>query len=120
MTTLAQSPPATARRGAFPLAGPLVVAAGLMVLAALWFLSSVLSAMPQAGAVDVRPSLHELAMPPARASVPPRSGTTVPEASQVFAGRAAVVEEPAPTFLAASTLPHAGGLKLPRGGPAHY
>ena len=98
MTTLANSPPASARRGAFLLAGPLVVAAGLMVLAALWFLSSVLSAMPQAGAVEVRLSLPEPAMPLALASVPPGSGTTVPEASQVFANRAAVVEAPAPAF----------------------
>jgi hypothetical protein len=98
MSTLAKSPPATARRGAYLLAGPLVVAAGLMVLAALWFLFSVLSALPQAGAVELHLSLRERAMPPARASAAPRSGTTVPAASEVFAGRAAVVEAPTPTF----------------------
>ena len=98
MSILAQSPSATARRGALLLAGPLVVATGLMVLAALWFLSSVLSALPQTGAVEVSLSLRERAVPPARDSAPPRSGTTVPEASQVFAGHAAAVEAPMPSF----------------------
>lgn len=98
MTTLTQSPASTAPGGAFPLAGPIAVAVGLMVLAALWLLVSVLLAMPQAGAVDLRPSLRDQAMAPVQASALPRFGSSVPAADQVFAGRETAVEEPAPTF----------------------
>ena len=98
MTTLTQTQASAATRGAFPLAGPIAVAAGLAMLAALWFLASVLQAMAQAGAVDTRTTLQTLAIPSAQASVAPRGGTTVPDASQVFAGRETVLEGPAPTF----------------------
>ena len=98
MTTLTQTQASAATRGAFPLAGPIAVAAGLVVLAALWFLASALQAMPQAGAVDTRTTLHTSAIPSAQASRVPHGGTTVPDASQVFAGHETVLEEPAPTF----------------------
>ena len=41
MTTLTQTQASAATRGAFPLAGPIAVAAGLAMLAALWVLISV-------------------------------------------------------------------------------
>lgn len=42
MTTLTQTQASVAPRGAFPLAGPTAVAAGLVVLDALWYFASVL------------------------------------------------------------------------------
>ena len=96
--TLTQTQTWAAPRGAFSLAGPIAVAAGLVALAALWFLASALQAMPQAGAVDTRTTLHTPAIPSVQASRVPHGGTTVPDASQVFAGRETVLEEPAPTF----------------------
>lgn len=98
MTTLTQTQASAPPRHVFPLAGPTAALASMVVLAALCFLASVLSAMPQAGAVDTPTTLHTLAIPFAQASSVPHGGTTVPNASQVFAGRETGLEEPAPTF----------------------
>lgn len=98
MTTPVERQAFAATRRAFLWGAPIALAAGLAVLAAVWLLANVLSALPQAGAVGTHASLRVLAMPGTQPSGTPRAGTTVPEASEVFAGRETVVDEPAPTF----------------------
>ena len=88
--------PAAARR-AFPLASAVIVIAALAGLAGVLSLNGLLGSLPQASSADARPAPRAMAMPFAQATGVTRAGTTVPDASAVFAGDT-VVEEPAPTF----------------------
>ena len=89
--------PAAARR-AFPLASAVIGLAVLVGLAGVLSLNGLLEAMPQASSADARPAPVVVALPFAQATGVMRAGTTVPDASTVFAGREAVIEEPAATF----------------------
>ena len=87
-----------AARGAFSLTRAVIVAAVLPGLAGLVSLIGLMAATPQAKTDDAREAGREMAMPSAQATGVTRAGTSVPDASAVFAGRDEVVEEPAPTF----------------------
>ena len=89
--------PAAARH-AFPLASAVIVIAALAGIASLLSLNGLLDSLPQASSADARPAPVVVALPFAQATGVMRAGTTVPDASTVFAGREAVIEEPAPTF----------------------
>ena len=89
--------PAAARR-AFPLASAVIVIAALAGLAGVLSLNGLLDSLPRASSADARLAPLAMAMPSAQASGISLSGTTVPDASTVFAGRETVVEELAPTF----------------------
>ena len=89
--------PAAARR-AFPLASAVIVIAALAGLAGVLSLIGLLDSLPQASSADARLAPLVMAMPFAQASGVSLSGTTVPAASTVFAGREEVIEVPAPTF----------------------
>ncbi len=89
--------PAAARR-AFPLASAVIGLALLAGLAGVLSLNGLLGSLPQASSADARLAPLVMAMPSAQASGMTRAGTTVPDASTVFAGREEVIEEPAPTF----------------------
>ena len=89
--------PAAARR-AFPLASAVIVIAALAGLAGVLSLNGLLDSLPQASSADALLAPLVMAMPSAQASGMTGAGTTVPDASTVFAGRETVVEEPAPTF----------------------
>lgn len=89
MTSLTRTHLAVAPRGTFPPAGPVIVA-GLAGLASLWLLSSLLSAMPQAGGVETTALPHTMAVLSA--------DTSVPDAITVFAGGEMPVDEAAATF----------------------
>ena len=88
--------PAAARR-AFPLASAVIGLALLAGIAGVLSLNGLLGSMPQASSADARLAPLAWAMPSAQASGMTRAGTTVPDASTVFAGDT-VVEEPASTF----------------------
>lgn len=87
-----------AARSVSPLACVVIVTAVLGGLAGL--LSATGSSAPalQASTAGAREVAHKMAMPSARATGVTRAGTSIPDASAVFAGRDEVVDEPAPTF----------------------
>ena len=87
-----------AARSVSPLVCVVIVTAVLGGLAGLLSATGSSAPTPQASTAGARDAAHELAMPSARATGVTRAGTSIPDASAVFAGRAEVVEEPAPTF----------------------
>jgi len=88
-----------AARGAFPLTRVVIVTAALAGLAGLMSLTGLLAAMPPANTDNARPAPREMTMPSAQPTGMTHAGTTVPDASAVFAEREEeAVEEPAPTF----------------------
>ncbi len=89
--------PAAARH-AFPLARAVIGLALLAGLAGVVSLNGLLDSLPQASSADARLAPRAMAMPSAQATGVLRAGTTVPDASTVFAGRETVIEQPAPTF----------------------
>ena len=98
MTSFARPHVAAATPASFALAGPIAVGAGLAALAGLWFLTNLLSSMPQAGAVETRLTPQVMAMPSVGAGSVSRADTSVPGASTVFVGSATSVDESTPTF----------------------
>jgi hypothetical protein len=97
MTNLTHAVAPAATRGALLQAHAVIVTAALAGFAALSWLTSPLAAAPLQSATT-QPSPHRMAVHAAPASPLTAIGTTVPEASAVFAGRAAVLEESAPPF----------------------
>lgn len=98
MNSLAQSRLPGVGSGGFPLAEALSVGAGLAGLAALMFLISLMSAPPQAASLEAGSPPPRLAVSSAQALEAARAGTSVPEASAVFAGREMAPGTAAPTF----------------------
>ena len=98
MTGFARPHVAAATPASFVLAGPIAVGAGLAALAGLWFLTSLLSSMPQAGAVETRPPPQVMAMPSVEVGSVARADGSVPDASTVFVGSATSVDASTPTF----------------------
>jgi hypothetical protein len=97
MSDLARVILLAAARRAFPLHA-VIVAAVLAGLTGLFSLTGLMAATLQAKTDDAREAGRAMAMPSAQATGVTRAGTSVPDASAVFAGRDEVVEEPAPTF----------------------
>ena len=86
------------RRGsspAFPVGGILLAAATVSVVASL-LTTLWLNRSPEVAAMSVVPLAQ--GVPVAPAGAPGSPGTGVPDASTVFAGHDAPVEEPVPTF----------------------
>ena len=98
MTGFARPHVAAATPASFALAGPIAVGAGLAALAGLWFLTSLLSSMPQVGAVETRPPPQMMAMPSVEVGSIARADSSVPDASTVFVGSATSVDASTPTF----------------------
>lgn len=98
MTSLAHRIAPAAGSRSFPLAEAISVTAGLVGLAALLSLVGLLSTAPQAGAIDTGASPRALAVSSLQALEASRAGTSVPDASLVFALRQAEPESLPPTF----------------------
>lgn len=98
MISLAHRIDPAAGSGRFPLAEAISVVAGLVGLAALLALVGLLSAAPQVGAIDTGSSPRALAVSSWQSLDASRAGTSVPDASVVFAQRPAEPETLPPTF----------------------
>jgi hypothetical protein len=99
MPTLTQADAPTATRGALLQANVVIVTAALAGFAGLSWLTSPVAAAQAQSAAAPAPSLAQALARDAKTSKPAVAiGTSVPEASAVFAGHAAAVEKPVLPF----------------------